>query len=346
MYQPNTAIFDSKSRITWHIQPLGSWFNYKDLQSFSNRKTSGLRNRYKAGVLLFLMKLWISSLPIWSWGELGLSEKWDEVQFEGFPWVWNNKALLRGWHGRWCYLKPLKKKGTSKSQTQRFGETKKHCQAYWAHSVSQCKNPFRNTRILDGSWWKYLSSHNPWFSEKWVPDSRICSLQIQPFSTFQELPTPLTLVALCRPRLHLAVEGLGGRAGKPPRQNEGQKAGFLGKLRKKRIQKVWGGVVASEWQPPNLLNIKPWRCRLPWNVFGQPLGVSGHHRTSCATSTCRMIRRPRNSSELAVRYSNWWYWDDPGVPPNNNPFHFRGSQESKPPGPKPLIYHSPMNSEQ
>ena len=79
----------------------------------------------------------------------------------------------------------------------------------------------------------------------------------KPMQAFQELPTPLTLVALCRPRLHLAVEGLGGRAGKPPRQNEGQKAGFLGKLRKKRIQKVWGGVVASEWQPPNLLNIKP-----------------------------------------------------------------------------------------
>lgn len=98
LYQPNTAIFDSKSRITWHTQPLGSWFNYKDLQSFSNRKTSGLRNRYKAGVLLFLMKLWISGLPIWSWGELGLSEKWGEVQFEVFPWVWNNKALLRG-----CY---------------------------------------------------------------------------------------------------------------------------------------------------------------------------------------------------------------------------------------------------
>ncbi len=28
-----------------------------------------------------------------------------------------------------------------------------------------------------------------------------------------------------------------------------------------------------------------------------------------------------------------------GVHLSNNPFHFRGSQESKPPGPKPTINH-------
>ena len=30
-------------------------------------------------------------------------------------------------------------------------------------------------------------------------------------------------------------------------------------------------------------------------------------------------------------------WDSRGAPKNPNPFHFRGFQESKPPGPKPTI---------
>ena len=38
---------------------------------------------------------------------------------------------------------------------------------------------------------------------------------------------------------------------------------------------------------------------------------------------------------------NWWFglvvWDSIWVPLSNNPFHFRVSQESKPPGPKPPI---------
>ena len=39
---------------------------------------------------------------------------------------------------------------------------------------------------------------------------------------------------------------------------------------------------------------------------------------------------------------SWWFglvvWDS-RAPLSNNPFHFRGSQISKPPGPKPPIYH-------
>ena len=34
-----------------------------------------------------------------------------------------------------------------------------------------------------------------------------------------------------------------------------------------------------------------------------------------------------------------WWFGILGIPQSNNPFHFRGSQESKPPGPKPPINH-------
>ena len=35
---------------------------------------------------------------------------------------------------------------------------------------------------------------------------------------------------------------------------------------------------------------------------------------------------------------NWWFGMILGVHPGHNPFHFRGSQESKPPGPKPYQF--------
>ena len=46
---------------------------------------------------------------------------------------------------------------------------------------------------------------------------------------------------------------------------------------------------------------------------------------------------------VKLREGNWWFgalcFGILGVPLSNNPFHFRGSYESKPPGPKPTINH-------
>ena len=39
---------------------------------------------------------------------------------------------------------------------------------------------------------------------------------------------------------------------------------------------------------------------------------------------------------------DWWFGIRIGVPPSNNPFHFRGSQESEAPGPKPPIHRRRM----
>ena len=62
------------------------------------------------------------------------------------------------------------------------------------------------------------------------------------------------------------------------------------------------------------------------------------------------LKKPQNVVEVArnswlIQINEWligglgWWFGILGVPVSNNPFHFRGSQESKPPTHKPPIYH-------
>ena len=119
-------------------------------------------------------------------------------------------------------------------------------------------------------------------------DSRICSFQIQPFSN---LPGTSNSPHLGRTLSTKVALGRGRPWGKHYRKRE--QGSHPGKMKGKR-RVFWGNFErneckksgcfplvssslksckandASEWQPPNFLNIKPWRCRLPFLFRAAP----------------------------------------------------------------------------